>query len=491
MLRMDDVQRIRHKILVEGQPRRAVARELGIGRNTLKKYLATSEPTRSPRHRKKPVLARVQPRVEALLAEWEGRTTSKQRITAARLYQQLRSEGFAVGYTLIKAYLRERHRREKEVFVPLVHRPGDEGQVDFFEVSLEVDGLFCRVWMFLMHLMFSGYDFVWFYERQDQLSFLDGHVRAFAHFGGVPQRCIYDNLSAAVRKVVLPQRELTARFQALQSHYLFEPCFARPGEGHDKGGVESRGKHLRWQQLTPIPKGSSLSEIAVALLSRLDAESLHKRDAEGKSQKERFEEERGRLLYLPSQPFEARRLVMVSISSKATVQIEGAWYSVPSPWARLSAHAYVGVQDIRLTCRQETITVPKVQPGQKKIQYRHYLPELAKKPQAVRQVAPELLAELGEPYGKLWRLLVDSHGPREAARVLARVLAVITDHGEEAVRQALHTALAAERIDLLALSKLTPPQATPTIALPASLAEYQIESASLEAYDELLRGGDE
>ena len=83
--------------------------------------------------------------------------------------------------------------------------------------------------------MYSGRDFCWLYERQDQLALLDGHVRAFAHFGGVPQRMVYDNLKPAVRRSQFPRRQLTERFQALASHYLFEPCFARPGEGHDKG----------------------------------------------------------------------------------------------------------------------------------------------------------------------------------------------------------------------------------------------------------------
>jgi transposase len=54
----------------------------------------------------------------------------------------------------------------------------------------------------LMRLMYSGRDFAWIYERQDQISFLDGHVRAFAHFEGVPARVAYDNLRAAVVRIL-------------------------------------------------------------------------------------------------------------------------------------------------------------------------------------------------------------------------------------------------------------------------------------------------
>ncbi|HVT19353.1 MAG TPA: hypothetical protein VHQ90_24630 [Thermoanaerobaculia bacterium] len=93
--------------------------------------------------------------------------------------------------------------------------------------------------------MYSGRDFVWLYEACDQVSLLDGHVRAFAFLGWVPSRIVYDNLTAAVkRRTGLERgsgRELTERFAALVSHYLFEPCFTRYGEGHDKGGVEAQG----------------------------------------------------------------------------------------------------------------------------------------------------------------------------------------------------------------------------------------------------------
>jgi len=92
--------------------------------------------------------------------------------------------------------------------------------VDFFEVTVEEDGTIRKAWKFLMRLMYSGQDFVWLYDRCDQLAFLDGHVRAFAHLGGVPHRAVYDNLTAAVKQRVGVQRELTDRFRALSSHYL-------------------------------------------------------------------------------------------------------------------------------------------------------------------------------------------------------------------------------------------------------------------------------
>src|ERR1700719_136437 len=202
MLRMDQVHVIRHKVLVEGQSVRSVARQMEVSRNTVRKYLRVSAPVRVERQpRVRPVFERVRARIEALLEEWRPRTTGKQRITGARLHRQLVEEGLQVGVTTVRAYLRELRRRTAEVFIPLVHRPG-EAQVDFFEVTVDIGGGRRKAWNFLLRLMYSGRDFVWLYDSCDQLAFLDGHVRAFSFLGWVPSRVIYDNLSAAVKRRV-------------------------------------------------------------------------------------------------------------------------------------------------------------------------------------------------------------------------------------------------------------------------------------------------
>ena len=482
---MDQVYVIRHKVLVEGKSIRAVARELGISRNTVRKYLRVSEPVRRETEpRPRPVLARVAPRIDQLLEEWTPRTTRKQRITGSRVQRQLVEEGYEVGITTVREYLKEKRRREAEVFIPLVHRPGEEAQVDFFEVTVDEAGVRRTVWEFLLRLMYSGRDFVWLYDRCDQLSFLDGHVRALGRLGGVPRRLVYDNLPAAVKRRVGLDPELTDRFLALSSHYLFEPCFARPGEGHDKGGVEARGKGIRLEHLTPIPEGPTLREISERLLGEIDQSVERKVDREGRTVAERFAEEREKLLPLPPRPFEARRVQPVEVSRQALVRLEGAQYSVPSTWAGLSATAYVGVEDIRITCFGEETTVGRARPGSRKVSYRHYLPELAKKPQAVRQVAPELLAELGPPYGELWQVLTATHGERDAARVLSKIVGAVAGHGEEPVRQALDRALAR----MAGAPQPEGRRALPLAEVPEALRGYTVEAAQARDYDALLVG---
>lgn len=491
MLSVSQVHVIRHKVLAEGQSIRQVAREMDVSRNTVRRYLQQAEPVRVEKNpRPKPVMEKVAPRIDQLLEEWKKATTRKQRITGTRICRQLREEGYTVGSTTVRMYLAEKRRQAAEVFIPLVHRPGEEAQVDFFEVTIEEKGVKRKAWKFVMRLMYGGMDFVWLYDRCDQVSFFDGHVRGFSYFGGVSKRCVYDNLSSAVRRVVFPERELTDRFRALASHYLFEPCFARPGEGHDKGGVESRGKGIRLQHFVPIPQGDSLREIAEACLREIEKEIASKRDATGQSVMEKIEEDRRHLRPLPERPFDPSRMVPVSISSKSTVCIEGAQYSVPSRWARLEAVAYVGVDQVRIVCREETITVPKGRRGEKRIRYGHYLRELARKPQAVRQVAPELMRELGEPFQRLWALLEETHGGRDAGRVMAKVLRAIVEHSVEEVTEAVERALEARRVDLLGLAALKRESVPQTVAVPEALAGFVVEAARASDYDFLLRGGD-
>ena len=257
---MDQVHVVRHKVLVEGRSQRAVARELGLSRVDGPQVPGRRRRRcgrRRPRRGRGRSGTRSAARVEALLAESVQWTGGKQRLTATRLHELLVAEGHRVGVTVVKEAVAEWKRQRREVFVPLTYRPGDLAEVDFFEVLVDVDGTRRKAWLFLMRLMYSGRDFAWIYERQDQISFLDGHVRAFAHFGGVPARVAYDNLRAAVVRILVGgARTLTPRFAALASHYLLEACFCRPGEGHDKGGVESRGKAVRQQALVPIPVGA-------------------------------------------------------------------------------------------------------------------------------------------------------------------------------------------------------------------------------------------
>jgi transposase len=99
----------------------------------------------------------------------------------------------------------------------------------------EIGGEMRKVYGFSMRSMASGGAFHVAYYHATQQAFLEGHVRAFAYFEGVPRRILYDNTKIAVAKILGgEERKKTKAFSELQSHYLFADKFGRPAKGHEK-----------------------------------------------------------------------------------------------------------------------------------------------------------------------------------------------------------------------------------------------------------------
>jgi hypothetical protein len=289
-----------------------------------------------------------------------------------------------------------------------------------------------------------------------------------------------------VRILVGGERALTARFAALASHYLFEPCFCRPGEGHDKGGVEARGKALRQQALVPIPSGPTLEAINATLLTRLDARLETKRDITGQTIGARFLEEQSQCRPAPV-PFAAEATTIATVTPRAVARLDGAVYSVPTRWAGLDLVVHVGPTAVTIVGRDGTrIRHPRKGFGQRSIDYRHYLPELARKPQAVRQVLPDLLRDLGAPFPAVWDHLHTAHGPREAARLFAKILGELDVRGAAEVVPALTVALATGTPLILARPAMASPRAR--VDVPAPLREIDVTSGCAADYDAWLIG---
>jgi hypothetical protein len=126
---------------------------------------------------------------------------------------------------------------------------------------------------------------------------------------------------------------------------------------------------------------------------------------------------------------------------------------------------------------------PRKRFGERAIDYRHYLPELARKPQAVRQVLPDLLRDLGAPFPLVWARLEEAYGPRDAARRFAKLLGALEAHGAPTVMPAFLRALATDTP--LVLPDLTPPPAS-TLAVPATLQAIEVPSGCAADYDDWL-----
>jgi hypothetical protein len=197
------------------------------------------------------------------------------------------------------------------------------------------------------------------------------------------------------------------------------------------------------------------------------------------------------MLPLPSSAFRSARCAPASsVSSRSLVKVDGAVYSVWSTWARRDVTVYAGVDEVTILAPGDArIVVHPRQPfGGRSVDYRHYLRELAHKPQALRQVADELIAALAEPFASAWRSLVDQHGPKQAARLFAQVLRAIEDRGEREVASDVAAALASGEPIQLAVRTRTRTPEVPLEQLPASLVGVDVLAGAAADYDALLGG---
>jgi len=480
---MELVSVIRHKVLTEGVPIRDVARQLGLSRNTIRRYVrARVVPVPRPRSPPRAAPAREQV-AEAAAAIWASRrtfTAGKQRLTATRLWELLRDDGHEVGARTVRRLVASFRNAEREVTVPLVYAAGDLAQVDFFEVWVDVAGVRQKAWLFLMRLMHSGRDFTMVCAQQDTTWFLAAHVAAFTHFAGIVAAVAYDNLSAAVAKILIgAPRVVRPRFAAMVAHYAIEARFCRPGEGHDKGGVESRGGHVRWQHLVPVPRGQTLEEISAALQIRVDAQ--HARDP---ARTAAWEDERRALRAVP-EPFDGRQVRAVQLRHHASHAVAGGHYSIPSRWCGHTVDLFVGTNTVSFARGDEVVCHPRVPFGGRSVDYRHLLLPLSRKPQALRQVVHELVAQFGQPWPALWEALRACYAPDEieAARRLAPWL-------ERADRQGLARIAPRIRAAIADGTLVSPPHhnvgAEDLAEVSAALRLYAIGAPDLRRYDALL-----
>ena len=248
---MELYARVRRAVLVEGRSRRAVAREFGLARKTIDKMLRYSVPPGYQRQLpiRRPKLGPWLGVIDAILKDDKTRP-AKQRHTAKRIFERLKEEhGFSGGYTIVKDYVRSEELRGREMFVPLVHPPG-EAQADFGEALVVIAGVEQKAHFLAMDLPHSDDGFVAAFPGETTEAFQQGHVLAFEYFGAVPTRILYDNTKIAVARILGgEERTKTKPFLELQSHYLFADKFGRPGKGND-GSLVSRPLDTKWR---PIP----------------------------------------------------------------------------------------------------------------------------------------------------------------------------------------------------------------------------------------------
>jgi len=361
MFRVEIYGRVRRAVRVEGRSQRAVAREFGLSRETVRKMLEYAVPPGYQRQQpiKRPKLEPWLGVIDAILADDKQRPV-KQRHTAKRILDRLKDEyGFTGGYTIVKDYVRGEQVRSREMFIPLTHAPG-EAQADFGEALVVIAGVEQKAHYLAMDLPHSDDCFVAAFPAETTEAFLDGHVRAFAYFGGVSTRILYDNTKIAVAKILGgEERQRTRSFSELQSYYLFADKFGRPAKGNDKGKgkgkVEGLVGYARRNFMVPIPRVSSWEELNAHLEEQCRKRRERRLRGHSETIGERFERDRAAMLPLPAAPYEACEKISALVSSLSLVRYRGNDYSVPTQYGHRQVWVKGYVHEVVIACGSEVI----------------------------------------------------------------------------------------------------------------------------------------
>ena len=437
--------RVRRAVFVEGKSQRAVAREFGVARETVRKMLRYSAPPGYRREQavKRPKLGPGLGAIDAILEDDKSQPI-KQRHTAKRIFDRLREEyGYTGGYTVVKDYVRLQRVRKQEMFVPLTHAPG-EAQADFGEALVVIAGVEQKAHYFVMDLPQSDDCFVAAFPAETTEAFLEAHVRAFAYLGGVPRSIVYDNTKLAVARILGDgERKKTQAFCELQSHYLFQERFGRPGKGNDKGAVEGLVGYARRNFLVPIPRLGSWEELNRYLLEQCRKRRERRLWGHQETIAERFERDRAALLPLPAVPYEACEKRTAKVSSLSLVRYRANDYSVPTEYGHREVLVKGYVHEVVIACGSEVIARHRRSYQREDMIFDplHYLALLEEKTRALDQAAPLAGWELPECFAQLRRLLearLHKNGKREYVQVLRLLQTFPLPEVAQAIQDALH-----------------------------------------------------
>ena len=436
--------RVRRAVLVEGRSQRAVAVEFGVSRDSVRKMLRYSVPPGYQRQQpvKRPRLGPWIGVIDAILED-DRQRPAKQRHTAKRILDRLREEhGFSGGYTIVKDYVRTATLRGREMFVPLMH-PAGEAQVDFGEALVVIAGVERKAHYLVMDLPHSDDCFVVAFPAETTEAFLEGHVRAFAYFGGVPTRILYDNTKIAVAKILGgTERQRTRAFSELQSHYLFSDKFGRPAKGNDKGKVEGLVGYARRNFMVPVPRYPGWE----AFNAHLEQQCLRRRERRLRGHTEtigeRFERDRAALLPLPIAPYEACEKVAARVNSLALVRYRGNDYSVPTRHGHLQVLVRGYVHEVTIACASEVVARHPRSYERETVVYDplHYLALLEQKIRALDQAAPLAGWDL-PPCFAIMRRLLEARLSKHASREYVQVLRLLETFSIEELTLAIEDAL--------------------------------------------------
>lgn len=347
MLTVTQIDYIKHLRENEGASISQIATRVGCDWKTAKKYADgdINLQERGKRAREKTIMEGFEEYLKDWLLE-DQRAPRNQRRTAKVMFRDLQELGYQGSDRTVREYVRilkqEMHISAQKQAVRLEHFPG-EAQLDFGQFYA-ISGTERKTYYELvMSFPYSNAQVCIILPAENMVCFLYGLQELFRLIGGVPRIIRFDNLSAAVTKILSGNdRSLTEMFKTFQWHYRFQAEWCNPGKGNEKGHVEGKVGYIRRNNFSPIPIIEHLDDFNKELHKKMVADRDREHYSKGDLISDLWEEDVAQLLLLPESPLEIAQAHSQVVNKYGEIKIDDQLYRIPnaSPSQRVLVKAY-------------------------------------------------------------------------------------------------------------------------------------------------------
>lgn len=435
---MDQIHHIRELFYQQDKSISQIASETGLNRKTVRKYVDMEDfnsppPKAASEEERESKLDPFKP----LISEWlqaDKLAPRKQRHTAKRIFRRLKEEAkdFNCSYRLVALYVKEKKAelrlKKSDGYLPLEHHPG-EAQADFGSANFYENGHLHENGKYLvLSFPYSNGGFLQLNYGENMECLLEGMVAMFEHIGGVPTEIWFDNTRTIVTEIIKGgSRNVTERFQRFCEHYRIKPVFMNPESGWEKGHVENKVGYLRRNELVPVPRFDSLAEKNNHLLEccEIDMQREHYDDNDDRFISELFQEDKARLLPLPSVPFDTALYTTANTDKygKFTLDAGKHRYSASPAFCETCVNLKITSSDVIVMDKDmhEVVRHKRLYGEEhERMDWLPYLSYIARKPRSLRN------SGIYDMMPKTMQLFMDNCESKERGRVL-KVLAELTE----------------------------------------------------------------
>lgn len=418
-----------------GLSARQIARELHVGRRTVRRWLK-----REQFHPRAPAAR------PSKLDPWRGeilRLLHLHPYSAQQLFQQLAARGYPGSYSILKRFVRQVRPKATPAFLTLQFAPGECAQVDWgFAGLMPVGSTRRRVSFFVIVLCYSRQMYLEFTLSEKLEHWLACHQNAFGYWAGVSQSVMVDNCKVAVLDHPLGgPPTFNPHYLDFARHYGFQIRACGPRQAHEKGRVENAVAYVKKNFLAGLDL-VNLATLNIAARQWLDTvANVRVHGQTHRPPNALFAEEKPRLLPLHPHPYPAVRILDLRATSQFRISVDANHYSVPARYARHSLRVHLGPERL-LVYHEQQLVAEHVRRYDRHQDYEHPdhpQPVLLQRRQAREQHLLLRFLELSPHAAEYYQQL---ESRQLNARYHARqILALSEVYGVEAVQRALDDAI--------------------------------------------------